>query len=251
MARMSYMWDDDEPAPPPDQEYSLRLLNVAAQPLEGRSDVLRVLLISTRGDIPGIFHVVEGGTGAIICVGGALGGIDGPANRLYNRLPDLVRTHNLSVLRLDYRQPNQLEECVLDTLAGCNFLRGIGATEIAVVGHSFGGAVAIRAGGLSPAIQAVVALSPQRFGTQEVGQLNKPLLLVHGTGDAILSYAASEDIYRRASDPKRLVLLEEDDHGLTRSPGIVGELVAEWTANALAGRPMESGRDEIRADSLA
>jgi len=244
------MWDEAGAAKPA-QDYSLRLLNVAAQPLEGVPGALRVVLISTRGEISGVFHPVEGGTGAIVCAGGALGGIDGPANKLYGRLPALVRTHNLSVLRLEYRHPNQFEECVLDALAGCSFLRGIGATDIALVGHSFGGAVVIRAGGLSNAVRAVVALSSQTYGTDEVGDLGRPLLLIHGTGDTILAAAASEDIYQRASDPKRIVLLEEEDHGLTRAPALVGELVAEWVAARFAGEPMESGVDEIGVDAQA
>jgi pimeloyl-ACP methyl ester carboxylesterase len=246
------MWDDEpEPAPAAGRDLSLRLLNVAARPVEGEPDTFELALISTRGEIHGVFHPVEGGTGAVICVGGALGGIDGPARKLYQRLPGLLRPHGLSVLRLDYRRPNEFDECVLEALAGCSFLLGIGASDLAIVGHSFGGAVAIRAGGLSPAIRGVVALSSQTYGTQEVADLGKPLLLVHGTGDAILSYAASEDIYARARDPKQIVLLEEDDHGFSRAPTLVGELVAGWLAARLAGEPMVPGREEIRAESQA
>ncbi|MGE5597135.1 MAG: hypothetical protein ACM3S1_14020, partial [Hyphomicrobiales bacterium] len=204
-------------------------------------------LQTSRGDIYGVIHPVEGGTGAVICVGGAMGGIEGPADRVYTRLPALLRDREITVLRLDYRTPNNLEECVLDALAGCSFLSGIGATDLALVGHSFGGAVVIRAGNLHPAIRAVAALSSQTYGTEEVEDLGRPLLLVHGTGDGILSYVASEQIYARARDPKRIVLFEEDDHLFSHFAGHVGELLAEWLPARLAGDPMESSRDEISA----
>ena len=44
----------------------------------------------------------------------------------------------------------------------------------------------------------VASLSPQLYGTRQVENLNRPLLLVHGMSDNVLSHEASEDIYRRA-----------------------------------------------------
>ena len=63
---------------------------------------------------------------------------------------------------------------MVDALAGASFLKGIGAGEVVVVGHSFGGAVAIKSGELSQLITGVVAISSQRFGTQTVEKLKKP-----------------------------------------------------------------------------
>src|SRR5215210_7072743 len=48
-------------------------------------------------------------------------------------------------LRLHYRRPNELVECVLDTLIGVAFLVHEGQDNVALVGHSFGGAVVISA----------------------------------------------------------------------------------------------------------
>src|SRR5262249_43641696 len=109
---------------------------------------LQLFLETSRGEIRGLLHPVEGGTGAVVCVGGARGGLDGPAERLYARLPSLLSRAGATVLRIQYRHPNVLDECVLDVLAGCSFLRGIGAADIVLMGHSFGGAVVIRAGPL-------------------------------------------------------------------------------------------------------
>ena len=126
---------------------------------------------------------------------------------------------------------------MLDALAACSFLRGVGAERAVVVGHSFGGAVAIRAGQLAPLATAVAALSPQRFGTAEVDRLGKPLLLIHGAADRVLLPLASEDIHARAREPKRLVILEGGGHSLREVAGEVHALLAGFIAAALGDPP--------------
>jgi len=235
------MWD--EPGPPP-ADLDLRLLRVAAAPLDDAGTALRLRLETTRGNIDAVLHPVEGGTGAVICVGGAMGGVDGPADNLYARLPRLLAPHRVTVLRIDYRQPDNLEECVLDVLAGCSFLRGIGATGLVLVGHSFGGAVVIKAGELHEAVSGVVSMSPQLHGTREVENLGKPLILVHGMADTILNHEASEDIYRRALEPKRIVLYAEAGHSLIQAKDAIDALLLDWIPARLARTPMDGGREE-------
>ncbi len=237
------MWDD---APAPGADLELRVLRVGAAPTETEG-VLRVLLETTRGEIDGLLHPVEGGTGAVVCVGGAMGGLDGPADGLYGRLADALEPDGVTVLRLNYRQPNEFEECVADVLAGCSFLKGIGAMDLVLVGHSFGGAVVIKAAEIGPAVVAVVSLSPQLHGTRQVEQLEKPLLLVHGMADTILNHEASEDIYRRAQEPKRIVLYGEAGHSLIQAKEELLELLRGWIPDRLAGITMHGGRDEIES----
>lgn len=123
----------------------------------------------------------------------------------------------------------------MDALAACSFLRGIGAESAVLVGHSFGGAVAIKAGALGALVTAVVGMSSQRFGTQDVETLGKPLLLVHGSRDEILDRAASDDIFERARDPKRLVILEGAGHGLRDAADEVYELLSEFISQHAGG----------------
>src|SRR5262249_22045891 len=147
---------------------------------DGESEY-RVILRTSRGDIPGQFTVREGETGATVMVGGASGGLDGPADRIYVALAEALRARGISTLRVHYRLPGEFEECVLDVLGALSFLKGIGAERVVLVGHSFGGAVVIRAGGLAPIVTGVVAMSSQLHGTHEVAGLSpRPLLLVHG-----------------------------------------------------------------------
>ncbi len=231
---------DADPAPEA-EDLTLSLHNVTAAP-GPTPESLAVQLQTSRGDIQGLFHPVQGGTGAVICVGGAMGGLDGPADGLYTRLPGLLNASRVSVLRLDYRHPDAFEECVLDVLAGCSFLKGIGASEAVLVGHSFGGAVVIKAGALHPLVRAVASLSPQLYGTRQVEELACPLLLVHGDADEVLDSEASEDIYRRATDPKRLVLYGDTGHALMGLGDALDTLLGPWIAARLQGEPMESGR---------
>jgi hypothetical protein len=228
-------------------DITLRLLQVrGAAPDE--TGAMRLQLVTSRGQIDGVFHPVEGGTGAVICVCGAMGGLDGPADALYPRLAGRLAALSVSTLRLDYRQPNVFEECVADVLIGCSFLKGIGASAVALVGHSFGAAVVIKAGELAPIVCAVAALSPQLYGTRQVDTLGRPLLLVHGRADNILSHEASEDIYRRAGDPRQVVLLAGTGHSLIQSKNRVEELLYEWLPARLNGEPMASGRSDWLAD---
>jgi hypothetical protein len=183
----------------------------------------RVLLATTRGKIRLILHAAEKAQRAVICLGGASGGMDGPA-MLYARLGLEARSLSFTVMRLGYRIPGEMMECVLDTMAGLSFLKGIGHQRMAVVGHSFGGGVAI-----ATATVAVAAISSQLDGAQNVAQLApRPLLLIHGTADAVLPDESSRLIFERASEPKTLKLFPGADHGLTQVGDEVHALVRQW-----------------------
>jgi dienelactone hydrolase len=225
------MFDDDEHTGD-DADLELSIQQVAAHPEPDGN--LRVLLQTTRGEIRAVLHPCAEAPGAAVYVGGALGGFEGPADDLYGRLAGRLRPE-ISSLRLHYRKPGEFEECVLDVLAGVSFLRGLGAGDIALVGHSFGGAVVIKAGELGPAVTGVAALSPQLYGTRTVDQLGKPLLLVHGMRDGVLDYAASEDIYARALEPKRIVLYADADHSLLQSAEELEDLLAAWLPSVVRG----------------
>ncbi len=222
--------DDNEI--PDDRDLELQIQKVAAHPEEDGN--LRVMLQTNRGEIRAVLHPCATAPAAAIYEGGARGGFEGPANDLYGRLANRLRPA-MSGLRLHFRQPGEFFECVLDVMAGVSFLRGVGAGEVALVGHSFGGAVAIKAGELSAAVSGVVALSPQLYGTRNVDRINKPLMLVHGMRDSVLDHAASEDIHARAAEPKRLVLYAEADHSLIQCAPELEDLLAEWLPSVTAG----------------
>ncbi len=219
-------------------EAELSIESVAAR--ERPDGAFDIVITTSRGEIPCVLHPCEGEAGAAIYVGGALGGLDGPAGAIYARLAgDLARTEGpggLTGLRLHYRRPGEFLECVLDVLAGLSFLKGLGARRVALVGHSFGAAVVIKAGELSELVTGVAALSPQLYGTRSVRRLSpRPLLLVHGSADAVLDCEASRDIYERALEPKRLVLYEGADHGLGSCADELFELLRAWLVEVAGG----------------
>lgn len=217
-------------------------LELAIEAVAGRErddGALDVIIKTSRGEITGVLHAREGAPGAAIYAGGALGGLDGPAKSIYARLAETLASPEseagLTGLRLHYREPGEFEECVLDVLAGVSFLRGVGAQRIALVGHSFGAAVVIKAGELSEAVAGVAALSSQLYGTRTVERLSpKALLLVHGSADGILDCAASKEIYGRAQEPKRMVLYEGADHGLGSCAEELFELLQGWLIEVVA-----------------
>jgi fermentation-respiration switch protein FrsA (DUF1100 family) len=143
---------------------------------------------------------------------------------------------------MNYRQPNDFDECVLDTLAALTFLKGMGHNRSALIGHSFGGAVVINAGTLSPVATTVVAVSSQLAGAHVVGELApKPLLLIHGTADTILPDESSRMLYERAREPKKLKLIEGADHRLSGRGDELFTLVQGWLESRLdaAGTPSQ------------
>ena len=228
----------DSTADTPD-DLVLSIRDVHARPGSEPGE-LALEIETSRGTIAAALHPCEGKTGCAIFIGGAVaGGGDGPAGGVYLRLSRELVARGVSSLRIGYRDPGEFGECVLDALAACSFLKGIGAERAVIVGHSFGGAVAIKAGELAPLATAVAALSSQRFGTAEVGSLGKPLLLVHGSADSVLLPRASEDIFERAAEPKRLVILEGAGHGLSEAADEVHTLLHDFITDAVgdAGEP--------------
>jgi len=211
----------------PDEELTLSIKGVRARRGEDPGEI-DLEIETTRGTIAAHFTPVEGKTGVAVFIGGAGGGSRGPANEMYVTLAGELALAGVSTLRLEYRHAGEFEECVMDGLASCSFLKGIGAERVVIVGHSFGGAVAVKVGELAPLIAAVCGLSSQRFGTFEVERLGKPLLLIHGSQDEILDQQASRDIYERARDPKRLVILEGSGHGLLEHADEVRSLVTRF-----------------------
>jgi pimeloyl-ACP methyl ester carboxylesterase len=200
----------------------------------GTPGVEHVQLKTRAGTIDCLYHVAPDGVAAVLWVGGAGGGLYGPANGLYPRLAGRLVDEHISSLRLDYRYPNHLDKCVHDTLRGVEYLGTRGRTRVVLVGHSFGGAVVITAGASSPAVVGVAALSSQTYGTSTAGGVApRPLLLLHGMADAVLPDTCSRSIYRRAAEPKKLLLYPGCGHGLDECREQVDHDLLEWLREVL------------------
>ena len=218
----------------------LELIDVQSLPLG--SDRAHVILTTSNGEIECVFRPAEG-AGGVIWVCGALGGFDGPSFGIFATLSQTLQSEGISSLRLNYRFPGDFDQCVLDVLVGVRFLQQKGVDNIALVGHSFGGAVVIMAGTMSPRVKAVVGLSSQTLGAQRVNELSpRPLLLIHGERDRNLSVRCSENIYEWANEPKELVIYKGCGHFLRECHQELHDLLKDWLVDKLGGRPRpESG----------
>lgn len=212
-------------------ESGLSLIEIRTKPRD--DDTTDVVLCTSRGNIRCILHPA-GGKAAVIWVCGALGGLDGPSFGIFKELGEDLVSYGITSLRLDYRVPGYIPPCVLDVLVGIHFLSQEGALNIGLVGHSFGGAVVIQAGVMSPQVKTVVGLSSQTYGAHPVDRLSpKPLLLVHGERDQNLSADCSRQIYQWAGEPKELVIYQDNGHFLRECHDELHDLLTDWLVSKL------------------
>ena len=203
-------------------------------PPEGESGE-RVLLDTTLGEIGGLFHRTTPLETAVLWAGSWRG--EGQSQRsspIAAAVAEDLLQGGVSSLMLRYRQNAQLGSCIRDTQAGVSFLESQGVQRIALVGHSFSGAVVISVAPLSKSIAAVVALASQTYGAQSVPHIHpRPILLVHGTADQRLGVHCSEQIYSWAKKPKELVILEGASHGLWERKDDLLPLLVDWLRDKL------------------
>jgi fermentation-respiration switch protein FrsA (DUF1100 family) len=85
------------------------------------------------------------------------------------------------------------------------------------------------AGVVSPLVKAVVSMASQTYGTVQVAKLApRPLMLVHGSDDEVLPSACSEEIYRRAADPKQMEIISGANHNFEEHVEELTELITGW-----------------------
>lgn len=130
----------------------------------------------------------------------------------------------------------------MDALLGAAWLQHEGRRRIVIVGHSFGGAVAIAAGAFDEAVVAVAALSSQTAGTEAVAELSpRPVIFIHGQEDEVLPDRCSRDLYLRAGEPKEIILYPRCRHGLDDCREALDRDLSAWLRRVLASAPAPNG----------
>src|SRR3546814_20057833 len=108
------------------------------------------------------------------------------------------------------------------------------ATRFVPGGHSFGGAIAVRAGmAMGDWTRGVLTFATQSSGCEEAGGLLAPLLAFHGTRDELLPLVASQAVCSLAGGPTELVVCEGAGHLLSQADELLRSRVPGWVRERL------------------
>ena len=188
----------------------------------------RAAIPSSGGSAEALLYLSPGGDRAVLWAGGWRGG---EAGGLPAEVAQALLLRGVSSLLLRYRAPYELPACVEDAVASAAFLEREGLTRLAMVGHSFSGAVVISAAPRCERVVAVAALASQTYGAARADLVSpRPLLLVHGTEDERLAPYCSEQIYSWARQPKELRFMRGASHSLREAREELVPLLVEWLA---------------------
>ena len=194
-------------------------------------------VFTLRGLLTVLWHGDPDAPAAVVLGGGAMGGTLGPADGFYHWLGEELAPagSGISVLRVGWRRPNDLDLCTLDMLAAADLAARGGAEGFVTGGHSFGGAIAVRAGmAMGEWTKGVVTFATQSAGCEEAHGLAAPLLAYHGDRDEILPAMASEVVGQLVGGPAEVVVCEGAGHLLSEAGDRLRAEVPAWVRDRLA-----------------
>ncbi|HTK15755.1 MAG TPA: alpha/beta hydrolase [Acidimicrobiia bacterium] len=202
---------------------------LTVQEVEIAPDFRHLEIYTMRGLITLLWHGPVDANDVLVTCGGGMGSLLGPAEGLYHDLGVSLAALGIGTVRVGYRKPNDLPRCVHDVAAAADLAGRRGARRFVVMGHSFGGAVAIQVGAvLGTHCAGVVTLSTQSAGCEVAAELgDTPLLLVHGTNDEILPPETSAVVQMLAGHGE-VVLLAGAGHLLSEAAGELRERLGAW-----------------------
>ena len=202
---------------------------LASQEVEVTDGLRHVEIYTLGGLLTLLWHGDPEFEHVVLACGGAMGGLLGPADGLYHDLGVRFGAQGIGLVRVGYRKPNDLGACVHDLVAVAELAARRGAARrFVTMGHSFGGAAAIRAAiVLGDDTAGVVALATQSAGCEEAERLaGTPVLLFHGENDEILPPQASE-LVQTLTDGE-LVVFPGTGHLFTEFGDELRERLGRW-----------------------
>ena len=145
---------------------------LAAQEVEVTDSLRHVEVYTVGGLLTMLWHGDPEVEHVVLACGGAMGGLLGPAEGLYHDLGVRFGEQGIGLVRVGYRKPNDLGACVHDLVAVAELAARRGARRFVTMGHSFGGAVAVRAAiTLGDDAAGVVTLATQSAGCEDAERL--------------------------------------------------------------------------------
>lgn len=105
---------------------------------------------------------------------------------------------------------------------------------VVAAGMSFGSWIAATVGAADPRVGLVLAVAPpvDRYDFGVLTTAGKPVFIVHGEDDELISAKEIRAFYARLAEPKELVMIEDANHLFEGKASLVGDavegLVADW-----------------------
>lgn len=169
------------------------LATMAVSEVEEAPGLAHLEIYTMSGLLTVLWHGPHDAEEIVVAGGGAMGGLLGPGRGAYAELGRRLAERGVGTLRVDYRQPNDIEACTLDLCAAIDLAWRRGARAAVTLGHSFGGAIALRAAVSLPAVKGAVTYATQSAGCEPAEDYgDRPLLMFHGDRDELLPPQASE-----------------------------------------------------------
>lgn len=212
-----------------------RLGVLATQQVEITETLHHLEMFTLEGLLTVLWHGAHDAEKVVVACGGAMGGLLGPADGLYHDLGEALVEHDIAMLRIGYRKPNDLSACTIDVAAAAEVSARQGGQRMVTMGHSFGGAIAVRVGAFLPeVVVGVVTLATQSAGCEVATHLaGRPLLMFHGDADELLPIQTSEVVRDIAGGTGELVILPGTGHLMTQSGDALRTRLMEWIPETL------------------
>jgi uncharacterized protein len=102
------------------------------------------------------------------------------------------------------------------------------------VGMSFGSWIAATVGATDPRVSLIVVVAPpvDRYDFTGLATADKPVFIVHGEDDELISAKEIRRFYGTLPEPKELAMIEDANHLFENKTSLVGDavegLVADW-----------------------
>lgn len=224
--------DEDRPKGTPLDELGV----LAVQEKEIAQGLVHAEVYTWKGLLTLLWHGPRDAECVLVAGGGAAGGVLGPASGLYHDLGVGLAEQGIGTIRVGWRRPDDIPLCSHDMAAACEMAAIRGARRFVTMGHSFGGAIAVRVGVAFPGlVRGVVTLATQSAGCEgAAGLRGRPLLLVHGENDELLPPEVSRTVHMLAGGHGELVVLPGTGHLLSEVGDDLRTRLLEWVPETLA-----------------
>lgn len=205
----------------------------------------RVGITVGGGEVGGLLYLPGAqAMGGAVVLGGRLHDLEGASY-----LADAISAAGVAALRIAYRDPDDFASALPEVAGAVRLLRAHPAVpqRIAVVGHSYGAAVAAVAAGRDSRIRAAILLAPPAerdyFGAlRPMAELSrtraKVLIVVPGSDEVVPPEhgARYATLLRQGGAPHRLITIDGADHEFLDPAhrSRVVEEVTGWLRESLA-----------------